>query len=113
MAGCSGGCSGGFCSGPGSCGPTCACPPKDPGDYKIGEDIPCLPYESLYVRCQCRFVGFTPETWQVIGTSILTKGGKHYPLGTKAEWKCEPYTALVGEDRFISDKLWNLEKKQP
>lgn len=107
MAGCGGSCGSGSCGG-GAGHHSVGTGTKDP---KIGEELPTLPYETIYVRCQCGAVGFTPETWKEIGPSVITSGGKHYPTGTKSEWRCEPYTTLVGDDRQKSDTLWNLEKK--
>lgn len=85
------------------------CEHPDPGDYKPGEEIPRLPYESIYLRCMCGAHGFTPETWKEIGSMVITSGGKHWH--PKALHPCAPYPQLTGDDSLISERLWNLEKK--
>ena len=84
---------GGTCSG--TCGPSGGCCGKHEHEPRIGEDLPRLPYNSLYVKCVCGEVGFTPEIWAEFGPEIINAKGSHSRTSCTVRDACGPTEAAL------------------
>jgi hypothetical protein len=100
-----GGCSGGSCG----CAPKTLTKPVDLDQYKIGQDVPRLPYDTLYTRCACGRLGLTLDLWReygtvkgVVGFAITTADGRHWakdPARPDFDVECPPPSNLPHEIR--------------